>query len=91
MLRQVGHDVATVPGQGLSSAQDRRIIETCRAERRCLVTLDLDFGNPLLFTPADYAGIAVLRLPPRPTPEDLSGAVKMLIGGLERESIEGRL
>jgi hypothetical protein len=27
-----------------------------------LVTLDLDFSNPLLFKPSEYSGIAALRL-----------------------------
>ncbi len=64
LLRQAGHDVATVPEQGLCSAEDRAIIEWCLAEARCLVTLDLDFGNPQRFNPSLYTGIAVLRLLP---------------------------
>jgi len=31
-------------------------------KNRCIVTLDLDFLNPLVFPPEDYSGIAVLRL-----------------------------
>jgi hypothetical protein len=91
LLREAGHDVTTVVEQGLFSASDREIIALCREERRCLVTLDLEFGNPLLFKPSDYTGIAVLRLPPKPSPEDLIGAVRTLIGGLAGTSIEGRL
>ena len=91
LLTQAGHEVATVFEEGLRSAEDRRVIEVCRTEGRSLVTLDLDFGNPLLFNPADYAGIAVLRLPARPEPEDLFDAVRTLIGGLERENIGGKL
>lgn len=61
LFRRAGHDVATVRDQRLAGAPDRKLIEICRAEGRCLVTLDLDFGNPLLFDPARYSGIAVLR------------------------------
>ncbi|MBI2939379.1 MAG: DUF433 domain-containing protein [Chloroflexi bacterium] len=46
---------------------------------------------PLLFRPSAYHGIAVLRLPPRATPDDLHDTVRTLTGGLERESIEGKL
>ena len=53
LLRQAGHDVTTVAEQGLKSAPDSALIEVCRTEGRCLVTLDLDFGNPLRFNPAD--------------------------------------
>jgi hypothetical protein len=91
LLREAGQDVATVVGQGLCAATDRTLIDICRSEHRCLVTLDLDFGNPLLFKPSDYAGIAVLRLPSRPMPEDLIDAVRTLIGGLARENIDGKL
>lgn len=90
-LRQGGYEVATVPDQGLFGIEDRTLIETCHREGRCLVTLDLEFGNPLLFNPSDYSGIALLRLPPKPTPQDLSDAAHTLIGGLERESIMGKL
>ena len=90
-LQQAGHDVATVSGQGLFGTEDRALIETCRREDRCLVTLDLEFGNPLLFRPSDYPGIVVLRLPPRPTPLDSLEAMQTLIGGLSRESAVGKL
>lgn len=51
LLHQAGHDVATVVEQGLKSAFDSDLIEVCRTEGRCLVTLDLDFSNPLRFNP----------------------------------------
>jgi hypothetical protein len=91
LLREAGHDVATVVEQGLYAAADLTLIEMCRSERRSLVTLDLDFGNPFLFKPSNYAGIAVLRLPSRPMPQDLIDAVRTLIGGLSRDNIEGKL
>ena len=81
-LRQAGHDVATVVEQSLTSADDSVLIGVCHSEKRCLVTLDLDFSNPLQFNPQEYSGIAVLRLPSRATPSDLNDAVKTLIGGL---------
>src|SRR3954447_24239138 len=61
LFTAAGHEVATVGDQGLAGAVDRRVIEVCGAERRCLVTLDLDFSNPFVFLPERYAGIAVLR------------------------------
>lgn len=91
LLRQAGHEVVTVAGQGLCSATDSALIAACRSERRCIVTLDLDFGNPLLFRPPDYAGIAVLRLPPKPAQQDLLDAIRTLIGGLAQGEIEGKL
>jgi predicted nuclease of predicted toxin-antitoxin system len=91
VLRQAGHDVATVPGQGLCAAADRALLEVCRAEGRCIVTLDLEFGNPLLFRPSEFCGIVVLRLPRKPSGESLLELVRTLVGALSRASVEGTL
>lgn len=81
-LKQAGHDVATVPEQSLTSATDEELIRHCTAEDRALVTLDLDFANPLRFRPSRYAGIAVLRLPGQSSADDLEAAVRTLAAGL---------
>ena len=91
LFRQAGHDAATVSEQGLCGTTDTHLIDICRTERRCLVTLDLDFSNPLRFNPSDFAGIAVLRLPPRPSLQDILDTVRTLVTGLAQEAIEGKL
>lgn len=90
-MQQAGHDVTTVPSQDLFGTEDKKLIEICREEKRCLATLDLDFGNPLLFRHSDYSGIVVLRLSSKPTPHDLQDAVQTLIGGLARRDVVGKL
>ena len=91
LFRQAGHDVATVHEEGLGSCTDPTLVETCRRERRCLVTLDLEFSNPLVFPPGELAGVAVLRLGPRPSAEDLARAMRVLVEGLVRADIAGKL
>jgi len=91
LLAARGHDVATVREQGMCSAADRLLSAHCASEGRCLVTLDLDFGNPLVFPPRDYAGLAVLRLPHDAAYEDLLNAVRTLADGLDRDEIAGHL
>ena len=91
MLEDAGHDVMTVGDQGLAGAADPRVIEVCKAERRCLVTLDLDFSNPFVFPPEQYAGIAVLRLPRRPSPTTLYKTLGTLVNTLAKREIEGKL
>lgn len=91
VLRQAAHDVVTVVEEGMSRASDRVVIEASGTERRCLVTLDMEFANPILFNPAEYAGIAVLRFPPRASDEDLFAAVQTLVAALVRGDIKGRL
>jgi predicted nuclease of predicted toxin-antitoxin system len=90
-LQLAGHDVATVPGQGLSSAPDTQVIEVCQQEERCLVTADRGFGNRARFVPTDYAGIVVVRLPDRATFADWREAIDTLILGLEQSDVFGKL
>jgi len=75
----------------LGGWQDRDLVELCGREGRALATLDLGFANPLVFSPMDYTGIAVLRLPRRPTPAHLEEAIGTLEGALGDRPIEGRL
>ncbi len=91
LFRQAGHDVAMVRAQGLSGFPDEDVLAVCRQEARCLVTLDLDFGNPLMFRPWEHAGIAVLRLPPKASPDDLLLACRTLVRALEQDTIAGKL
>jgi len=90
-LEAGGHDVSTVPQQQLQGALDDELIRHCQREGRSLVTLDLDFANPLRFKPTDYPGIAILRLPTKPTSKVLSELVRTLVAALTHESLTGRL
>lgn len=91
LLKEAGYDVCTILEQNLQSAPDPTVIEVCRIEQRCLVTLDLDFSNPLQYNPSEYSGIAILRLPKRPSPQDLLDAIETLIAALKTETIDRRL
>lgn len=77
--------------QQMGSAPDAALIEVCHREGRALVTLDLDFANPLDFRPSHYSGIAVLRLPKNTSPEDLLQTIQTLVAGLKQDSITGQL
>ena len=61
LLHESGHEAATAVAQGLADAGDDALAAHCRAEERCLVTLDLGFGNIRLYPPQQYSGIIVLR------------------------------
>jgi hypothetical protein len=91
-LIEAGHDVATVTGEGISGCEDTALYRTCRDEQRVLVTLDMDFANPLRFPPEDTPGIIVLR-PPRPLLTLLHSALANVLGRIETatESVAGRL
>jgi predicted nuclease of predicted toxin-antitoxin system len=91
ILAAAGHDVSTVAQQHLQGIVDAELIELCRTEARCLVTLDLGFANPLIFLPSRYAGIAVLRLSPKPSAADLAALVQTFADALKSEKLAGKL
>jgi len=91
VLQAASHDVLTVSAQLLEGASDEELIEKCRQESRALVSLDLDFGNPLRFQPSKYPGIAVLRLPVKPSHSDLTNLIHTLVAALKHDSLVGKL
>lgn len=91
LFRSSGHDVETVASEGISGTADRNLIDVCRREQRCLVTLDRDFSNPIIFHPSKYSGIAVLHLPPKPSHTDLLLACRTLLRALEQNAVAGKL
>ena len=90
-LARAGHDVTTVHSQRLGGATDIALARACAGEARALVTLDLDFANPMRFPPETHAGIAVLRLPRAASPDDLSEVLDSLVKALETRVLEGQL
>jgi predicted nuclease of predicted toxin-antitoxin system len=84
------YDATTVRGEGISGYDDQALYEHCQDEQRVLVTLDMDFANPLSFPPESAVGLIVLR-PPRPL---LSLIREMLAGVMvkvETEPLSGKL
>ena len=90
-FRGAGHDVDTVVGEGLSGSTDESVIDAAFAAERALVTLDLDFANPMRFPPGASPGIAVLRVRERPGRKDVDLVVGQLILGLAAHDLTGRL
>ena len=88
-LAAAGHDVASVKEQRLSGASDERLHQVVVREDRALITLDLDFADPLRFPTLGTAGLVVLRLP-RPSRTLVIHAVETLLPLLEHERLQGR-
>lgn len=90
-LREAGHDVHTVIDEGLSGANDIDVLAASVAEERALVTLDLDFANPIRFPPHKTAGIAVLRPRDRAGRDELDELVGRLAIALAEADVSGHL
>jgi predicted nuclease of predicted toxin-antitoxin system len=63
LFSDAGHDVQTVYQEKLSGAPDERVYSVCLQEERILLTQDMDFSNPLRFSPLPSQGIIVVRNP----------------------------
>jgi hypothetical protein len=90
LFAEGGHDVETVTSERLSGESDQRIYDVCKSEKRTLVTLDLDFANPLRFPPEGTEGIVVVR-PPRPVLPLIEATLTAAIGSLKTRVLQSRL
>jgi predicted nuclease of predicted toxin-antitoxin system len=61
-LSVLGHDIHTIPDEGLTGVEDGRVWEACQSEERFFVTQDLDFSDTRRFAPGHHAGILLIRL-----------------------------
>lgn len=91
LFRTNGHDVLTVRDQQLQGSSDQKLFEVCNAERRCLVTLDLDFSDVLRFPPRLSFGIVVIRVPRNPTLYLLEQLILRFLKALETLPIKNEL
>lgn len=90
VLAAEGHEVDTVPSEGLAGSDDDTIHATCRGNGRVLITLDLDFSNPFRFPPDDTEGIIVVR-PPRPILPAIQATLVSVLPQLKTEPLKGKL
>lgn len=91
VLRAAGHDVDTVHDEGLRGADDQAVLDGAVAANRALITLDLDFSNPLRFPPAETEGIAVLRVSDRAGRDEIDAVVEHLTDALSSAELAGHL
>jgi predicted nuclease of predicted toxin-antitoxin system len=90
-LRDDGHEVDTVLSEGLGGAVDSSVLDAAVRAERALVTLDLDFANPIRFPPHQTFGVAVLHVSDRPGRKDLELVMSRLIESLARLDLTGQL
>ncbi|MBW2066548.1 MAG: DUF5615 family PIN-like protein [Deltaproteobacteria bacterium] len=62
VLRSLGHNVVTVPEEGLGGRDDLEIWEAAQREGRFLITQDLDFSDVYRYKPGTHNGIIMVRL-----------------------------
>ena len=62
-LVSLGHEADTVVDEGLRGRDDATVWIAAQAEKRFLITQDLDFSDARVFAPGTHAGILLVRLP----------------------------
>jgi len=61
-LGNLGHDVHTVFGEGLTGRSDEDVWIAAQSEERFLVTEDFGFADVRRFAPGSHFGVLLLRL-----------------------------
>lgn len=63
LLIDLGHEVDTVPAEGIDGEDDDVVWRTAQADGRFLVTQDLDFSDVRKYAPGTHHGLLLVRLP----------------------------
>lgn len=90
LLRNAGHDAATLYDQSMVGVADDQLAKVCQSEGRVIMTLDLDFADIRAYSPAQYSGIIVLRPSVQSVPK-ITALIQSIIPLLETELLKGCL
>lgn len=90
ILVQAGYDAVTIHDQKRVGDPDPRVAVVCQAEKRAIVTLDLDFADIRTYPPHEFSGIIVLR-PKTQAKAAVLSLVSRLVPLLASETLIGRL
>ena len=63
LLIALGHEVDTVPAEGIGGEDGDVVWHAAQADRRFLVTQDLDFSDARKYAPGTHHGLLLVRLP----------------------------
>jgi predicted nuclease of predicted toxin-antitoxin system len=85
-----GHDVHTIPDEGLVGHPDADVWSACVAERRMLVTFDLGFGDIRAYPPASHSGVVVLRLADQ-RPDVVADVLRRFLADYDLDTLSGHL
>jgi len=84
VLSALGHDVDSVPSEGLVGKPDQDVWQAAQREHRLLITQHLDFSDIRLYRPGTHHGILLVRLA-SPSRRSLVDRVKRVF---ETEDVE---
>lgn len=86
-----GYDTETIFDEKLQGSDDKTVFDTCVKEKRCLVTLDLDFSDVINFPPEHSNGIVVIRAAAQLSFQLINMLVKQFLRTVKSEDLKGKL
>jgi predicted nuclease of predicted toxin-antitoxin system len=89
-LRTQAHDAMHLREQGLQRLPDREVFAKASAERRVVLTFDLDYGEIVALSPSPAASVILFRLHDTSTPhviERLEAVLKVSSPQLEQGGV----
>lgn len=88
LLRNLGHDVDTVPEEQIAGRDDNVVWAAAQTAGRFFVTQDLDFSDARTYAPGTHHGLLLIRLP-QPGRLALAERVASLFGSEPVETWRG--
>lgn len=90
VLRQLGHDAVHVRELRMQRAPDHEVVGRARAERRVILTFDLDFGAVLALGVLDRPSVIIFRLSDA-RPDSVNNRVAQVLVERQQELDSGAL
>lgn len=91
IFHESGDDTQSVRDENLQGTSDQNLYNVCCKEKRCIITLDLDFSDVMRFSPKETSGIVVLRFPKNASYAILKKLIEQFFEARKSMLLDGKL
>jgi len=90
LLRSWGQDTKTAQEVGLAGKPDEEILAFAIAQKRVLITIDMDFSNIRHYLPESHTGIIVMKIRPR-VADRVHAVLQQLLNSIDEKDLNKSL